>query len=569
MYCNGTEEEVKETYTSETRWIVEPQSELRLLVHFTSTEVATHYANLTFEVVDAVGSGPVYIGVSGVAALPGIATEPRQIFPRFKKRRPEDGYAVKAFVTSLGLYDFGPLLAGRTPSSRIPVVEEPEDDQGGEEGASISLDREEVDFGRLMMNIRAEDQKAAEEAAEGETGEQAGPAVPEEIGVEPKEGQLAPHEEPEGSIRAFGPLGRCVSNKTLQLEARDAEGLNEWQKAANISVSAESFAVDAVIEPDPREVPLDFGTVLVHTSAQRIFEIVNRGRFPVRYELAIRRALRELLQIDQPKDELQPGERRAITVTCTPGRVFEASSDGIALQIFDQLSGESVDHRIPPMRVALTAVYNTFQVTPPRGLNFGPVEKGETQTRTFTVRSLFAAGGAYWSGACESGRCLVHSMGWMLEELGACAFARAFGLALCLAHGLPFACDFALALAHPLALAWALDALALALGLGLAFAQALEALPFPDPALVLGLYASTSIIDLFLFSRSLLSISSRSSWIFSGKFSSVIEFGVSTSVRLVGSESPDSGVSMTASVSFPSDSSPSFVACGPASFLAE
>ncbi|CAK9070724.1 Putative peptidase C1-like protein, partial [Durusdinium trenchii] len=79
-------------------------------------------------------------------------------------------------------------------------------------------------------------------------------------------------------------------------------------------------------------------------------------------------------------------------------------------------SGESVDHRIPPMRVALTAVYNTFQavdvwrvrrddrwVTPPRGLNFGPVEKGETQTRTFTVRSLFAAGGAYWSGACESG----------------------------------------------------------------------------------------------------------------------------------------------------------------------
>ena len=117
-------------------------------------------------------------------------------------------------------------------------------------------------------------------------------------------------------------------------------------------------------------------------------------------------------------------------------------------------SGESVDHRIPPMRVTLTAVYNTFQavrvksvsdfivlvdgflwisgifvgtswfgefnfiekksdlnhdlshdflanvttrnldelkngwvvkVTPPRGLNFGPVEKGETQTRTFTA----------------------------------------------------------------------------------------------------------------------------------------------------------------------------------------
>eukprot|EP00435_Cladocopium_sp_Y103_P061142 s494_g22.t1 len=136
--ASATEEEVKETYTSETRWIIEPQSELRLLVHFTSSEVATYYNNLTFEVVDAVGSGPVSIGVSSVAALPGISSEPRLIFPRFKKRRAEDGYAVKAFVTSLGLYDFGPLLAGRNPNSRIIPVEDPPE-AGGEEGAEETV----------------------------------------------------------------------------------------------------------------------------------------------------------------------------------------------------------------------------------------------------------------------------------------------------------------------------------------------------------------------------------------------------------------------------------------------
>eukprot|EP00435_Cladocopium_sp_Y103_P027525 s228_g6.t2 len=291
-----------------------------------------------------------------------------------------------------------------------------------------------VDFGRLMMNIRAEEQKVriknesavavrwqllckdskskAQAPSSDEPGEEgANPAeqahspaaagLPEEIGVEPREGQLSAHEErgalatmKEREIRFSFKSGHPAQFKnTLQLEARDAEGLTGWHQAANVSVAAESFAVDAVIEPDPSNVPLDFGTVLVHTSAQRIFEIVNRGRFPVRYELQIRRALREFLQIDKPKDslgctdELQPGERRAITVTCTPGRVFEAASEGIAVQIFDQLSGESVDHRIPPMRVTLTAVYNTFQVTPPRGLNFGPVEKGETQTRTFTIRN--------------------------------------------------------------------------------------------------------------------------------------------------------------------------------------
>ncbi|OLP74507.1 hypothetical protein AK812_SmicGene45929, partial [Symbiodinium microadriaticum] len=72
--------------------------------------------------------------------------------------------------------------------------------------------------------------------------------------------------------------------------------------------------------------------------------------------------------------ELQPGERKSITVTCNSGRVFETSSEGIALQIFDKLLPPQTYPRRP-------------RVTPPRGLNFGPVEKGETQTRTFTIRN--------------------------------------------------------------------------------------------------------------------------------------------------------------------------------------
>eukprot|EP00439_Symbiodinium_sp_Y106_P070369 s410_g12.t1 len=281
---------------------------------------------------------------------------------------------------------------------------------------ALSLEKEEVDFGRLMMNIRADDQrvKIKNESSvpvrwqllckeskdrrclfpcshhthtKNAIGEQF-LATCEVLAEEKTEKVEGEEGDEERDIRlSFRSARAAQFSASLLLESRDAEGLNSWQQAAKLSVAAESFAVDAVIEPDPREVALDFGTVLVHSSVQRTFDIVNRGKFPVRFELAIRRALRELLQIDEPKAELQPGERKSITVTCNSGRVFETSSEGIALQIFDKLSGESVDHRIPPMRVALTAVYNTFQVTPPRGLNFGPVEKGETQTRTFTIRN--------------------------------------------------------------------------------------------------------------------------------------------------------------------------------------
>ncbi|CAK0839522.1 unnamed protein product [Prorocentrum cordatum] len=42
-----------------------------------------------------------------------------QLWGRRKKRRPLDGFATKTFVTSINTYDFGPLLAGRDPESRV------------------------------------------------------------------------------------------------------------------------------------------------------------------------------------------------------------------------------------------------------------------------------------------------------------------------------------------------------------------------------------------------------------------------------------------------------------------
>ncbi|CAE7735918.1 Ephx2 [Symbiodinium sp. CCMP2456] len=177
---------------------------------------------------------------------------------------------------------------------------------------ALSLEKEEVDFGRLMMNIRADDQRVkiknessvpvrwqllckeskvlAEEKTEkveGEEGDEAppGPRLPEELGVEPTEGLLSGNEERDIRL-SFRSARAAQFSASLLLESRDAEGLNSWQQAAKLSVAAESFAVDAVIEPDPREVALDFGTVLVHSSVQRTFDIVNRGKFPVRLALS-------------------------------------------------------------------------------------------------------------------------------------------------------------------------------------------------------------------------------------------------------------------------------------------
>jgi adenylate kinase family enzyme len=580
----------------QTRWIVDPHSEQVLKVHFSAQEVEKYSSTLTFEVVGDNTSGPVSINVSGISALPGIISDPRMIFPKCRKKRPPDGYAVKAFVTGEGVYDFGPLLAGREMTARHPVPvpvahEEEEDgavapklgDVGSEEDleppepmmvpvsprkmrhsvdlritnnslfqANVTLslsstiqgwtpgdpvagagaesvpfvvepsnlmlpvgqsqtvkvwcfppdkgtfkdtliasiehnpepvtfklcaigsipwavayvdkaettdkaDAEKVNFGRIMEKIRADDQfvrlkndsalpvrwqficrqvdvidaepapvdpdaeeppapKAAPKAA-GKKGQEPPPEEEEVVEVPKKIPEeftldgtsppiLAPFEERCVRI-GFRALKAASYNFVLGLEVQDNEDFRQWQQSGVIDVRAETYAVKVEVDPDPRETALDFGTVLVGSSVERTFSVVNKGLFPVRYVLKPRgksliQAIdasssptsgtslpRQLLTIDAPEAELQPAESRLITVKCTPAKMFDLSNDrdGITLQIFDVQSNEPVDHKIPPIRVGVMAVYNNYQITPPRGLNFGPVERDSVKSMSFTLRN--------------------------------------------------------------------------------------------------------------------------------------------------------------------------------------
>ena len=91
---------------------------VKFAVKFSSTSPGTFDLPLTFE---AVGTGRRYVlHVSGTCAFPSINSDPRNVFMRRVKHRPEGAIPPisKRFVVSRGQYEFGPLLTWKKAENR-------------------------------------------------------------------------------------------------------------------------------------------------------------------------------------------------------------------------------------------------------------------------------------------------------------------------------------------------------------------------------------------------------------------------------------------------------------------
>ena len=91
-------------------------------VKFSSTSAGTFDLPLTFE---AVGTGRRYVlHVSGTCAFPSINSDPRNVFMRRVKHRPEGAIPPisKQFVVSRGQYEFGPLLTWKKAENRCTII---------------------------------------------------------------------------------------------------------------------------------------------------------------------------------------------------------------------------------------------------------------------------------------------------------------------------------------------------------------------------------------------------------------------------------------------------------------
>jgi len=497
-----------EAAMAQTRWLIEPKGNRRLLLKFSAKEIGTFNSTMTFEVVGGnKGNEPTTLLATGVTAFPAINSDPRNVFMRRVKMKPASGYASKQYVTSLGIYDFGPLLAGRDPSTRqLTAQEDPhvqhhiekfritnnslfkakvqfslqssgsespdegggkkdKKDKGGKEDKEeklneeypfiiepkeleleidetqeirvscfpvregtysdavvatvehnpepvefpisaigsmpkVNLETEEVDFDRLLLKQRATNflkfSNVCAVPVKWRLHPMSEEGVPETFTIDAMEGSLAVGEERNVAVtfRAEEPETYTFN---LCLQVGDNEGLRPLVDTKEIEVKAEAFNVDVVPEFPHEGRGIDFGDIQVGSMVEQKFTVTNQGKYDVTYEVRVRRkVIRELLEIDMKLDDgvarLTPGDKKTVTLRCKPTHEMQCPeahrlgrNEELELLVFEARSGEQVRLDLPPISLSFRAIYSSFSVTPPRGLNFGPVQMGESGTRDFEI----------------------------------------------------------------------------------------------------------------------------------------------------------------------------------------
>ncbi|XP_036044752.1 LOW QUALITY PROTEIN: hydrocephalus-inducing protein homolog [Onychomys torridus] len=109
---DGEHSQEKFTRLNHFRWIVPPNGEVALRVHFSSVDLGNYDQTFNFEILGTRRQYQLYC--RGVCTYPYICKDPRVVFPQRKKDMKLNEVIFKKYIMSLEKFYFGPLLCGKS-----------------------------------------------------------------------------------------------------------------------------------------------------------------------------------------------------------------------------------------------------------------------------------------------------------------------------------------------------------------------------------------------------------------------------------------------------------------------
>ncbi|KAL8435591.1 hypothetical protein ACSSS7_002384 [Eimeria intestinalis] len=482
---------VEPGYIRSTRWILEPHGEQRILLKFSADEERDFSYDLQFCLV---GDSEIFrLEAKAKCCLPKLADFPQGCFENSKQERPDKQMLKKTYVVKEGVYEWGPLLAGRSAGFVKSLYS-----KGGtpDDLESVSIPPELVDFmtplllrnaspfdtlvkGSFAGVLGAEgaDATRGRKAQKNQTADPTFLLFPPEVmlakdmtacmhlwclpksegeildkliltlGDNPRQfeiklssrcitpkihiqadsilfGRVLTGSHTSRSIRIENPTPfpvrwsfttqesphKCFaftperggilepfSDESLRVEFEapakptavqcrllfkcvDAEGISVGPEIRTVSLSAEAFSMESGVELPSKTHILDFGKVQAYQEAEIPFSVYNKGKYSVHFDIDMSNPkLENVLSVEPRSGELKPGEVRKGVARLRAKREVELVGD-VELPIFikDSENGIPMDPPPQPMQVVAIVAFNEISLSPPRGLNFGPVESGKT-----------------------------------------------------------------------------------------------------------------------------------------------------------------------------------------------
>ncbi|CDI85439.1 Hydrocephalus-inducing protein like protein, related [Eimeria praecox] len=458
-------------FTKASRWTLQPQTEQRLLLKCYVDEEGELACTLHFSVV---GDPHTFrLGAKATCCVPRLLNFPEGCFENAVQERPAQSAIKRTYIGSEDIFDWGPLLAGRSIAnvkslySKVSSIEDVD---------LVTIPAELCDFMTPLTlqngspftvtvkgNFAGTTGTEGRRPPKGQTGDPTFLLFPSEVTlVENATARLhlcrtvlienpTPFEvrwnfttqevpsksfsfEPEqgGILDAFGsqplnivyeaPVKPSTAQCRLTFRCTDAEGISNCSEvkimqseqrrpspatlkflqspasscSANQeiplivyagSVSAEAFSIDAGIELPSKTRVLEFGKVQAYQEAEIPYTVFNRGKYPIHFDIDSLR-LRNLLALSPQSGEVKPGEQRKGVARISARHEVELTgTEELAVTIKDVESGCSIEPPQQPLQVMAIVAFNEVSLSPPRGLNFGPVESGKTSLLSFELEN--------------------------------------------------------------------------------------------------------------------------------------------------------------------------------------
>ncbi|KAL4085786.1 hypothetical protein PRIC1_014796 [Phytophthora ramorum] len=236
--------------------------------------------------------------------------------------------------------------------------------------------------------------------------------LPADFQIFPLEGAIKPLQKVP-VIVAFSASTEAVHELPLRIEFSDAESALQMEnrnRTLELILRGEAYKIDvSSFDNEAGELPnqtatgiagdagartvagdgsLDFGLVRVGESHARSFNIRNRGKYSVKYIIAIKSAVtREYFTIEPSVMILEPGQSSSVNVVFTSkSEVTLRDCRDIKCTIIEMLSGEAC--REFHVHTSARSVFSKFRLQPNRGVNFGPHKySDQAQTKRIEIRN--------------------------------------------------------------------------------------------------------------------------------------------------------------------------------------